>query len=669
MPDELTPSTNIEKFLAKTAGESVELPEPATRIEKYLNKIASEQTITEATDNWLDEHIDPTTGYVLDSTLTMNNAAPPASAVGDLKSAFTQNVCEKIKGWTTGKAIAFSGSVGDTLSLTPHNDASGAYVIVNCSEGDVFTLNGFGGLGYRLWCFVDADNKILDFSPIRTLYENKIITAPKNTAKLVLNQFIGGEVPYSSGGVQDCYVGILLKEMYTSQLPENKETPVEVSWEVGGVDGTGLINVPDNIRTKRSIAFNEGEKLVVTNTDKTLLFTVYSVKQNTYEIMSSGYVNSYGQLTLDDYSAAYLVRVRKLIETPGDISWASGISIKIVNDSEQNIPANGSKAKALVGFNRSYSYINPTLTYERKMLQEDGTLANSTTKCIAKLPATGCIEIKQQRYFGCFKVAKVQNGTVTWLVNDWSYYSYRYVGDGLSTYYLIVANSENTESTIYTNDAESNIAVYTFTDAGKDVKQFYYLNGKKVAFIGDSITQGRFAKYGTTLNWTTPKPFGGLIAETIGDDNYGNYGIGGALVYNSDWKSLYANCDKVSGYDVVFVCGGTNDYGNNVSEANFTTAYTYVIETLMANNTEVVACSPVYRTSKTGTNTQGLYLYDYGDIIKTIASTKGIKYIDLYTLTNNNKFINYLPDGLHPNEIGHRLMAENILNEYNKLSS
>lgn len=90
MPDELTPSTNIEKFLAKTAGESVELPEPATRIEKYLNKIASEQTITEAIDNWLDEHIDPSTGYVLDSTLTLGNAAPPASAVGDLKSAITQ---------------------------------------------------------------------------------------------------------------------------------------------------------------------------------------------------------------------------------------------------------------------------------------------------------------------------------------------------------------------------------------------------------------------------------------------------------------------------------------------------------------------------------------------------------------------------------------------------
>ena len=95
MPDELTPSTNIEKFLAKTAGESVELPEPATRIEKYLNKIASEQTIIEATDNWLNEHIDPSTGYVLDSTLTMNNAAPPASAVGDLKETLSYQIKKK----------------------------------------------------------------------------------------------------------------------------------------------------------------------------------------------------------------------------------------------------------------------------------------------------------------------------------------------------------------------------------------------------------------------------------------------------------------------------------------------------------------------------------------------------------------------------------------------
>ena len=44
-------------------------------------------TIAQKTEEWLEQNIDPATGYVLDNTLTLDNAAPPASAVGDLKSA------------------------------------------------------------------------------------------------------------------------------------------------------------------------------------------------------------------------------------------------------------------------------------------------------------------------------------------------------------------------------------------------------------------------------------------------------------------------------------------------------------------------------------------------------------------------------------------------------
>ena len=137
MPDELTPTTNIEKFLAKTAGESVELPEPATRIEKYLNKIASEQTITEATDNWLDEHIDPSTGYVLDSTLTMNNAAPPASAVGDLKSAITQIVYDGII--TITKELTWVNAYVDATGLLKSSSLSQTCV-VPMNAGETVTI-------------------------------------------------------------------------------------------------------------------------------------------------------------------------------------------------------------------------------------------------------------------------------------------------------------------------------------------------------------------------------------------------------------------------------------------------------------------------------------------------------------------------------------------------
>ena len=41
--------------------------------------------------NWLDTNIDPATGYVLDNTLSLSNAAAPADKVGELKSAVGSN--------------------------------------------------------------------------------------------------------------------------------------------------------------------------------------------------------------------------------------------------------------------------------------------------------------------------------------------------------------------------------------------------------------------------------------------------------------------------------------------------------------------------------------------------------------------------------------------------
>ena len=42
------------------------------------------QKIADATAEWLEENVDPETGYVLDSSLTVDNAAANAQAVGDI---------------------------------------------------------------------------------------------------------------------------------------------------------------------------------------------------------------------------------------------------------------------------------------------------------------------------------------------------------------------------------------------------------------------------------------------------------------------------------------------------------------------------------------------------------------------------------------------------------
>ena len=54
-----------------------------------LAKKQAVKEVPDLVDGWLEENVDPSTGYVLDNTLSLDNAAPPASAVGDLKTALS----------------------------------------------------------------------------------------------------------------------------------------------------------------------------------------------------------------------------------------------------------------------------------------------------------------------------------------------------------------------------------------------------------------------------------------------------------------------------------------------------------------------------------------------------------------------------------------------------
>lgn len=81
-------------------------PYPVTSVNGQTGAVtvqtATDAQVTAAVNTWLGENVAQETGYVLDSTLTMSNAAPPASAVGDLKSAIT-NIPKDYTGIVIGK--------------------------------------------------------------------------------------------------------------------------------------------------------------------------------------------------------------------------------------------------------------------------------------------------------------------------------------------------------------------------------------------------------------------------------------------------------------------------------------------------------------------------------------------------------------------------------------
>lgn len=83
------------------------------------------------------------------------------------------------------KVIRTNGSVVDLNTLWPISDFK--CWVLDCQEGDVFTITGTGGDTPRLYAFIDANNNNLLKAPSRTTVTQLAIIAPENASKLIIN--------------------------------------------------------------------------------------------------------------------------------------------------------------------------------------------------------------------------------------------------------------------------------------------------------------------------------------------------------------------------------------------------------------------------------------------------------------------------------------------------
>lgn len=209
------------------------------------------------------------------------------------------------------------------------------------------------------------------------------------------------------------------------------------------------------------------------------------------------------------------------------------------------------------------------------------------------------------------------------------------------------------------------------------------LKGLKINFLGDSITEG----HGTS---GVDKRFTNLIA-----DRYGvianNYGIGGTRIAiqkvpsNPPRHDLYfiGRVDEMEAdCDVVIVFGGTNDYGHgdapfgsftDRTEETFCGAVHVLCEKLINRYPEskIIFITPIHRADEEGTKIEhgGVIrnnLKRYVDAIKEITEYYSIPVLDLYATYGIQPRVpvmreKYVPDGLHPNDAGHVILAEKIV--------
>lgn len=101
----------------------------------------------------------------------------------------TDNVKRLVNGtpviFIYGGYIPTNGNVIDLDNIIISN--AHAYKVVDCKEGDTFLISGLGGTSPRLYCFIDTFNKPLLVAGINLSCNKKIIVAPPNSVKMVVN--------------------------------------------------------------------------------------------------------------------------------------------------------------------------------------------------------------------------------------------------------------------------------------------------------------------------------------------------------------------------------------------------------------------------------------------------------------------------------------------------
>lgn len=211
------------------------------------------------------------------------------------------------------------------------------------------------------------------------------------------------------------------------------------------------------------------------------------------------------------------------------------------------------------------------------------------------------------------------------------------------------------------------------------------LKGKKIVFLGDSITEG-CGTSGAEHHFVT------LVGKEGGFRESKNYGIGGTRIARQTKPSDCENWDKDfcarveeldEDADIIGVFGGTNDFGHGdapLGTFDDRTVYTfygachYLMNRLIERfpGKAIFIMTPIHRVTEDNMKGDGCKAYNvaplktYVEIIREVAEYYSLPVLDLYAVSGIQPKVDiirerYCPDGLHPNDAGHVLLTEKIL--------
>ncbi|HST25597.1 MAG TPA: GDSL-type esterase/lipase family protein [Gaiellaceae bacterium] len=169
---------------------------------------------------------------------------------------------------------------------------------------------------------------------------------------------------------------------------------------------------------------------------------------------------------------------------------------------------------------------------------------------------------------------------------------------------------------------------------------------------GDSITQGYYA---TNTTHTYPHQ----VAER---KNWSvvNMGFGGEPTVPTDGTAV----GLLNG-GIVTVAIGTNDWGQNKAMDTFVSDYNGLLDAIrsLQPNVPLYCVTPIWTSVEGFPNSQGLTLQNYRQAITNIVQARmttdpNLHLVDGLTLVPH--LLKYFQDGVHPNDAGFALYAQNL---------
>lgn len=211
--------------------------------------------------------------------------------------------------------------------------------------------------------------------------------------------------------------------------------------------------------------------------------------------------------------------------------------------------------------------------------------------------------------------------------------------------------------------------------------------GASAVFVGDSIT---------AATQHTEKFYYEYLNDSLGFGSVDKSAVSGSCIsvqsdYGTNNSPLISRYQSIPGGDLIVIFMGTNDFGhatplgtiNDTEDESFYGALNVIIPGIKSAhpNSRIVMVTPLHRVkqsdgmtsaSDSAFNEAGFVLADYVNAIKSICDKYDIYAIDLFNvpeLDPNTASVNstYYNDGLHPNDAGHKKIAEIIAEGLKKI--